>query len=111
VDQLAESVVGVSILGGDLAEGTSLQEVRSQGFIATVKGTIGLLEVAQAGGVVHGVTSKNVREFRVGSLSPIVLILAHETKPELLERVSGVVKMGAEHNPFGNTRKDAQPKE
>jgi hypothetical protein len=53
VDHLAQGVVGVSELGGDLREGTSLDEVRPQRLIAAVEGIVGLQEEAEAGGVVH----------------------------------------------------------
>ena len=53
MDHLAQGVVGVSELGGDLAEGTPLDEVRPQRLIASVEGVVGLQEEAKAGGVVH----------------------------------------------------------
>jgi hypothetical protein len=40
-------------LGGDLLEGTSLDEVGPQRLIASVEGVVGLQEEAEAGGVVH----------------------------------------------------------
>ena len=53
VDHLAQGVVGVSELGGDLLEGPPLDEVGPQRLIASVEGVVGLQEVAEAGGVVH----------------------------------------------------------
>jgi len=53
MDHLAQGVVGVSELGGDLLEGPSLDEVRPQRLIASVEGVVGLQEEAEAGGVVH----------------------------------------------------------
>jgi hypothetical protein len=40
-------------LGGDLLEGTSLDEVRPQRLVAPVEGVVGFQEEAKAGGVVH----------------------------------------------------------
>jgi hypothetical protein len=40
-------------LGGDLLEGTSLDEVGPQRLIASVEGLVGIQEEAEAGGVVH----------------------------------------------------------
>ena len=53
VNYLTQGVVGVSELGGDLAEGTPLDEVGPQRFVASVEGVVGLQEVVEAEGVVH----------------------------------------------------------
>jgi hypothetical protein len=45
-------------LGGDLLEGTALDEVRPHRLIASVEGIVGLQEVAEAGGVVHDRSSE-----------------------------------------------------
>ena len=48
VDHLSQGVVSVSELGGDLLEGTALDEVGPQRLIASVEGLVGLEEVAEA---------------------------------------------------------------
>jgi hypothetical protein len=58
MNHLTQRVVSVSELSGDLAEGTSLDEVRAQRLVAAVEGAVGLQEVAEAEGVVHGPDSE-----------------------------------------------------
>lgn len=58
MDHLTQGVVRVSELGGDVAEGTPLDEVRSQRFVASVEGVVRLQEVAETEGVVHGPDSE-----------------------------------------------------
>ena len=58
MDHLTQGAVGVSELGGDLAEGTLLDEVRPQRLVASVQGVVRLEEVAEAEGVVHDPNSE-----------------------------------------------------
>ena len=53
MDHLAQGVVAISELGGDLLEGAALDEVGPQRFVASVEGVVGLEEEAEARGVVH----------------------------------------------------------
>ena len=45
-------------MGGDLAEGTLLDEVRPQRLVASVQGVVRLEEVAEAEGVFHDPNSE-----------------------------------------------------